>query len=649
MAKDFFAGLGDSDLPQVTGDMEQAAETDSIDEGFCDPELIDEAVADLAAYRGKYSQLAQHVEGGTFHEPGVGKLPADSVRELLRVYGAVFSPQPWHDHVVRFEPDSVGLTLELDQGDAVEALRSAGFYDVTGTGLTAQVAGHDMQATRGYQLVKRDARGLWELVQATTLAHWNHTMHKLGLAYVTKRADGVTNYLCPTPQGWGVTGDGRGYLVVKTPPTVGFDVWNRTVEKLRGVVKCDVELRRLAADRVAIVTPPRAARMTPWVPSADEQLHVTGTKSLEDFYASAVAAYPRLSWVQGRTADGEVLSAAMARSPHALVGGGTGSGKSFWASWLLTSCVLAGADVLIADGKGSSDYVPLVQHLPNVAMYTSTDAEHVRLIQWVHAEMEQRYAQQKAAAISGEVYEPRPLVVLFDEYGAFSKSINDKSHPQNAGWAGVQAKLTNVLQKARAVRIHVLFVAQTLYAETFPGDMKGNIQARLSLGVPEAYTLGVVAGDAAETAKELSAAIPRGTPGQGIAMSSLPSGEVTAQRVAAPYGYVPGRLEAEKNPDVRKVWRTVERVYKTIPCVTPRLAPMFDAAVEPTGRKKGEELPPRWQDYTCDELAQLPWVRVTASELAGKPLPWAAEYDVLSASYRGHEARVTGDEHVTYH
>ena len=52
----------------------------------------------------------------------------------------------------------------------------------------------------------------------------------------------VTSYLCPTPQGWGVTGDGRAYLSVKTPPTVGFDVWNRTVEKLRGVVKCDVEL-----------------------------------------------------------------------------------------------------------------------------------------------------------------------------------------------------------------------------------------------------------------------------------------------------------------------------------------------------------------------------------------------------------------------
>ncbi|MDK8476943.1 MULTISPECIES: hypothetical protein [unclassified Corynebacterium] len=221
MAKDFFAGLGDDTLPQVPGDTEQVAETDTVDEGFCDPALINEAVADLASYRERYSQLAQHVKGGSFHEPGVGKLPADSVHELLRIYGAVFSPQPWHEHVVRFEPDSVGLTLELDTGDAVEALRSAGFYDVTGNGLTVQVAGHDMQATRGYQLVKRDARGLWELVQSTTLAHWNHTMHKLGLAYVTKRADGVTSYLCPTPQGWGVTGDGRGYLSVKPRRLLG--------------------------------------------------------------------------------------------------------------------------------------------------------------------------------------------------------------------------------------------------------------------------------------------------------------------------------------------------------------------------------------------------------------------------------------------
>lgn len=138
MAKDFFAGLGDDTLPQVPGDTEQVAETDTVDERFCGPALINEAVADLASYRERYSQLAQHVKGGSFHEPGVGKLPADSVHELLRIYGAVFSPQPWHEHVVRFEPDSVGLTLELDTGDAVEALRSAGFYDVTGNGLTAQ-------------------------------------------------------------------------------------------------------------------------------------------------------------------------------------------------------------------------------------------------------------------------------------------------------------------------------------------------------------------------------------------------------------------------------------------------------------------------------------------------------------------------------
>lgn len=36
------------------------------------------------------------------------------------------------------------------------------------------------------------------------------------------------------------------------------------------------------------------------MPGADEQLHVTGTDSLEEFCASSVAAYPRLAWVQGR-------------------------------------------------------------------------------------------------------------------------------------------------------------------------------------------------------------------------------------------------------------------------------------------------------------------------------------------------------------
>ena len=93
--------LVDDTLPQVAGDTEQVEETDTIDEGFCDSALIEEAVADLAAYRDRYAELAQHVTGGSFHEPGVGELPAEAVRDLLRVYGAVFSPQSWHDHVVR--------------------------------------------------------------------------------------------------------------------------------------------------------------------------------------------------------------------------------------------------------------------------------------------------------------------------------------------------------------------------------------------------------------------------------------------------------------------------------------------------------------------------------------------------------------------
>lgn len=39
MAKDFFAGLGDDTLPQVPGDTEQVAETDTVDEGFAAPHL----------------------------------------------------------------------------------------------------------------------------------------------------------------------------------------------------------------------------------------------------------------------------------------------------------------------------------------------------------------------------------------------------------------------------------------------------------------------------------------------------------------------------------------------------------------------------------------------------------------------------------
>ena len=596
------------------------------------PDLVETFVSDLAAHRAAYGALQVPRDGSQWvHAPGAGLVPEAEVRSIIgRLGGQIDADAEWPQHVRVLEVTDQHLRLVMDSGKASDGafyLAACGFRVNPASG----VAEGAYAGLLAYKNLSAEVPQLTDLYSGTE-EYWARTWHRLGISESSRRQDGSETVTIPNPVGFTLLPDGRGCMRLRTPISKPIKAWEQRLGAIQAKLKRKIELIDLAPNIVGIAPPAKTQTMTPWIPNADEQLHVTAPTP-EAFVAGALAAYPHLAWVQGRALDGQVLQQPMARVPHALVGGGTGSGKSTWASWLMTACALAGADIIICDGKGSSDYVDVSLALPNVVMYSATDAEHIRALQWIHAEMQHRYRQQKSAATRGEKYDPRPLICLFDEYAAFVEGVTTKGHPQNAGWEDVEAQLTQVLQKARAVKIHVLFVAQTLYASTFPGKMKGNIQCRLSLGVPEPYTLQTVAGDAYQQAKEISRQIPRGKPGQGVAVTTSPDGEAVAQRVSVAYGFVPGRPAPDRM--IRERWRTLQPAFESIPRVTPRIAPVYDAEVEPAGRKKGDELPADWRNYSCQELAQLPWARVGHSDLIGAPLPEAARYDPLSTKYAG--------------
>lgn len=606
---------------------------------------VEKFVRDLQAARAAYDALTIPTAGAQWvHAPGTGLVPEDEVRcTIERLGGHIPAGASWVSRVTRLEVTSEHLLLDIEGQDRIaagRALRASGIPNVTSSG----VAEGDFAGALAYRQLTTAVPQLIGLYHGTE-AHWGRTWHRLGLSETSRRQDGSETITIPNPIAFRLLPDGRGCMLLRTPITKPLKAWESRLPAIRAKMKKQVDLVDIAPNIIGLASPAKPQEITPWIPTASEQLYVQANTP-ESFVAGALAAYPHMAWVQGRAADGQILSQPMARVPHAMIGGGTGAGKSTWASWLATSCALAGADLVICDGKGSSDYVSVVQRLPNIIMYTACDAEHVRALQWIHAEMDTRYRQQKAAATRGEPYEPRAIVLLFDEFGAFVEGISDKSHPQNSGWEGVQARLTQVLQKARAVRIHLVFVSQTLYASTFPGKMKGNVQCRLSLGVPESHTLQIVAGDVYDEAKSLSAQIPRGRPGQGVAVTTGSDGEAAARRVAIPFGFVPGRTAPSRT--TRDAWQTLQPIYEGVPRLTPRIAPMFDAEVQPAGRKKGDELPSDWHQFTCQELAQLPWVRVGATDLAGPPLPEAARYDSLSSAYTGDD---TPDDQTftTYH
>lgn len=403
----------------------------------------------------------------------------------------------------------------------------------------------------------------------------------------------------------------------------------------------DLDVTRGKPGETILWLPREVRSMTAFVPGPDQLTHIAAAPDEDSARAAAVAAHGVFRWVLGRTSEGEVLGEKITRAPHALVAGGTGAGKSTWVTWLSGTLVAAGADVILADGKGSSDYDGIARTLPNVKLISKSPVEHVAALQWLVDEMGHRYATESARGRAGverdhQLYH-RPVVLVFDEYGAFKEQLASDSGPLGNDLAEIDSLVTRILQKGRAARVHIVFVSQTIYAETLPGKQKNNVPVRLSLGVPAPYTLRETVGSDQlfDEAKAIAATIPRGTPGQGIAVAqSEADGEPHAQRVSVPYGYVPG-APGTRNAATQEVWdKTEHDIFDHLHALTPRMAIAFDAPVEIADRGKKVAPPQSWQEYGLHELRQLPWVRVTPWRGAPPP-PGAARYDVLDDAYAG--------------
>lgn len=484
---------------------------------------------------------------------------------------------------------------------------------------------------------------------------WRSAMQEAGLILAEKKPDGANRITAPGVLGAAPYGDSA-VLVVDTPPRITLADWQRATPVLENLLGVQgLRITAPEAGRIWIAPPPAVKAVTAYVPTAREMLHYAEAgrfrtiEKRQDMArlllstAAAQAAYSEARWVLGRTEDGEVLTAPIqGPMPHIVAAGGTGSGKSYWIQWLATMLAATGGDLIICDGKGGPDYIEIARSVPNVKAFSRTDTEHVALLSWLHDEMNFRYemmADDPDAAF-------RPIYMIFDEYGAFMETLQkDKTSALYDDSEEITSMVTRILQKARAAKIHMVFISQTIYAETFPGKQLENIPVGMSLGKPKTrVTLEKLSGEAYDQAKELVATVPSGKPGVGLVTMSTDAG-ATARKVATPFGYVPGRIE--KNSDageaVLRAWREVEHeVYDDLVSLTPRMGLVHDWPVEVKDRgKKAREIT-HWSQYGLHELRQLPWVQLGRWHGVEPPVNTDCYDNLNKAAYTGRDTSSAG-------
>ncbi len=187
----------------------------------------------------------------------------------------------------------------------------------------------------------------------------------------------------------------------------------------------------------------------------------------------------------GRRVDGTPVAADLAKMPHLLIGGTTGSGKSV--------CLRSMATGLVANNRPSHlrlimidpKMVELVRFngLPHLLGNVEVKIDRVMgVLRWITREMDRRYRlMEEEHARNIDIYNrnnhwtkrmPR-IVVLIDELAELMTEYGDET----------EHLITRLAQMARATGIHLVVATQRPSTDVVTGLIKANFPARIAFAV----------------------------------------------------------------------------------------------------------------------------------------------------------------------
>jgi S-DNA-T family DNA segregation ATPase FtsK/SpoIIIE len=218
----------------------------------------------------------------------------------------------------------------------------------------------------------------------------------------------------------------------------------------------------------------------------------TGTVALRDLLESErfakVSTRTKLAVGLGQDVSSNVVIADLAKMPHLLIAGATGSGKSVCVNSIIVSLLCQATPdelkLLMIDPKR----VELTGYngIPHLLRPVVTEADKVvSVLRWVTHEMDERYRRlEQLGARNVDGYNrlrltrselpPMPyLVVVIDEMADIMLMAGEEVEPA----------LCRLAQMARAVGIHLIVATQRPSVDVITGLIKANFPTRIAFAV----------------------------------------------------------------------------------------------------------------------------------------------------------------------
>ena len=186
----------------------------------------------------------------------------------------------------------------------------------------------------------------------------------------------------------------------------------------------------------------------------------------------------------GKDIAGKPVITDLAKMPHLLVAGTTGSGKSVCVNTLISSILFSRkpeeVKLLLIDPKMVE--LSIYNGIPHLMAPVVTDMKKAAaVLRWAVREMEARY---KAFAASGKrdiksYNEARPkaamplIVLIIDELADLMMTAPDD----------IEESISRLAQMARAAGIHMVLATQRPSVNVITGSIKANVPSRISFAV----------------------------------------------------------------------------------------------------------------------------------------------------------------------
>lgn len=198
----------------------------------------------------------------------------------------------------------------------------------------------------------------------------------------------------------------------------------------------------------------------------------------------------------GKSTHGELITADLARMPHCLIAGATGSGKSVCINTIILSILMTARPdeikLLMVDPKKVE--LTGYSNLPHMIAPVITEPHGaLSAVQWLVREMQTRYEilkklrlrnilsfnsrtpdKEKEEALDIAIPDKMPYIVAI---------IDELADLMMAAGADIETPIARIAQMARAVGIHMILATQRPSREVITGLIKANFPTRISFKV----------------------------------------------------------------------------------------------------------------------------------------------------------------------